>query len=281
MNQQNPLHGYFRTIKFYMTLPCAPSMYTEGVIEYTEEGEVGVMGMTAKDELLTKTPDALLNGEAIAGLISSCVPAIKQPKKLIANDIDALLMGIKHASYGDDIETLADCPECNTENKFSINISQSLANIRPLKDEYFIETENGMRIYGTPLTFPLLVKTLQQQFEQEKIIAGAKNTELSEEKKLILFSKSINSMAKMSNDLLLGCVQKIVIPDAEEPITNKKHIADFLNNVEKYLIEQLSDLLNQINTDGMIKTLKAKCAQCEHEWEVAIDFNPMTFFSES
>lgn len=281
MNQQNPLHGYFRTIKFYMKLPCAPSMYTEGVIEYTEEGEVGVMGMTAKDELLIKTPDALLNGEAITGLISSCVPAIKQPKKLIANDIDALLMGIKHASYGDDIETLANCPECSAENKFSINISQSLANIHPLEDEYFIETENRMRIYGTPLTFPLLVKTLQQQFEQEKIITSAKNTELSEEQKMALFSKSINNMAKMSNDLLLGCIQKIVVPDVEAPITDKKHIEDFLNNVEKYLIEQVSDLLNKINTDGMIKTLKAKCTQCEHEWEVAIDFNPMTFFSES
>lgn len=281
MNQPNPLSQYFRTEKFFITLPCTPNMYPEGVIEYSDSGEVGVMGMTAADELRTKNPDALLNGEAITGLLTSCIPAIKKPKELLANDIDACLLAIKHASYGDDIETNADCPECDAENSFSINITQSIANITPLKDEYFIETEDGMRIYGKPLTFRLLIKTLRQQFEQEKIMSDAQNPAISDEQKLKLFSRSFSAMADMTGELILGCIKQIVVPDTDEPITDEKHIEEFLNNVEKERIEQINTLLQEINSAGIKKTLTAKCKKCEHEWEVNIDFNPMTFFTES
>lgn len=281
MSKQNPLHSYFRAVKFYITLPSNPDMYPEGTIEYTEEGEVGIMGMTAHDELIIKSPDSLLNGSAITHLISSCVPAIKTPETLIANDIDALLLAIKHASYGDDIETKADCPECSAENTFVLNISQSLTNITPLEKEYFIETSAGMRIYGKPLAFPLLIKTLQQQFEQEKIMAIINKDNTTDDQKMKLFSTSINKIAKMSSDLISGSVLKITIPDVEEEITNEKHITDFLNNVEKELIGQIHDLLNEINNTGITKTLEATCNECEHKWTVNIDFNPMTFFSES
>ena len=32
--------------------------------------------MTAKDEMMFKTPDALLNGQATVDVIQSCIPAI-------------------------------------------------------------------------------------------------------------------------------------------------------------------------------------------------------------
>lgn len=281
MDQQNPLKAYFRTTKFYMTLPCDPSMYPEGVIEYSDTGEVGVMGMTAGDEMLVKNPDALLNGTAITSLLSSCIPNIKKPDALIANDIDACLLGIKHASFGDDIDTAVECPSCSADNTFSINISQSLATISKLDPEYFIETEDGMRIYAKPMVFPLLLTTLRQQFEQEKIVTAAQDIKISEERQMKLISTGVDNMAKMSRELLLGCIDKITIPDREEPITNTNHIEDFLNNVEKTLIEKIEKLLSTINNAGIKKTMTAKCKHCEHEWEVAIDFNPMTFFMGS
>ena len=47
---------------------------------------------------MLKNPDALLNGEAVASLIKSCVPDIKDPKKMFSADVDALLIAIKDTS---------------------------------------------------------------------------------------------------------------------------------------------------------------------------------------
>ena len=65
-----------------------------------QSGEVGVYPMTAKDEMLLKTPDALLNGEATVTVIQSCIPAIKNAWAMPSIDCDAALMTIRMATYG-------------------------------------------------------------------------------------------------------------------------------------------------------------------------------------
>lgn len=281
MAKQNPLSGHFRTTKFHITLPSNSSMYPDGTIEYTEDGEIGIMGMTSRDEMGIKNPDALLNGEAIINLLKSCVPAIRQPKKLIANDIDACLLAIRHASYGDNLDIKVDCPECKKENTFAINITQSLATIVPLKEEYFLETDGGIRIYVKPMDFPLLVKTLRQQFEQEKIINASQNTVITDDARMALFSKTIKNISDMAQEIILGCVAKILIINDGIEVTDKDHIKEFIGNIEKDIIESINELINEINNSGVKKTMNAECQHCPHKWETSIDFNPLTFFSQS
>ena len=75
--ESNPLSKYFRQSKLYISLPSQGKHYPAGAIDFPESGEVEVYSMTAKDELLFKTPDALLNGQATVDVIQSCIPAIK------------------------------------------------------------------------------------------------------------------------------------------------------------------------------------------------------------
>src|SRR6056297_2390222 len=102
-NNINPLSSFYRAPKLYSRLPSNGIFYTNEVIDVDESAEVAVYAMTAKDEMIMKNPDALLNGEAVAQVIASCVPQVKQPKQLISNDVDTLLIAIQGATYGDDI----------------------------------------------------------------------------------------------------------------------------------------------------------------------------------
>ena len=72
----NPLQKYFRQPKIYLSLPSKGHWYPEGAIEMTENGELPVYAMTAKDELAFKTPDALLNGQSVVDVVKSCVPTV-------------------------------------------------------------------------------------------------------------------------------------------------------------------------------------------------------------
>ena len=69
-NRTNPLTKYFRQPKIYLRLPSKGRYYPAGSLDMPDSGELPVYAMTAKDELMFKTPDALLNGESVVEVIN-------------------------------------------------------------------------------------------------------------------------------------------------------------------------------------------------------------------
>jgi len=88
----NPLKQYFRRPAVYVKLPSGGKYYPQGVIDMPTNGEIPIFPMTAIDEITTKTPDALYNGTAMAELMKSCVPNIKDPWAINSMDLDAILI---------------------------------------------------------------------------------------------------------------------------------------------------------------------------------------------
>ena len=94
--QNNPLKQYFRRPAIYLKLPSGGKMYQPGVVNIPESGELAVYPMTAIDEISAKTPDALYNGTAMADIIKSCIPDIKDPWSINSVDLDAVLIAIRY-----------------------------------------------------------------------------------------------------------------------------------------------------------------------------------------
>lgn len=274
----NPLQQFFRAVKLYTKLPSGTAYYND--VDFNDDGEVGIMPMTAKDEVMARNPDALLNGEAIVDIINSCVPGVKNPRKLLTNDIDALMIAIRHATYGDDLEVTTDCPKCKHSNTFSVNVSQSLSSMTSLEPEYRIDLANGIAIFVKPFGYQETVKALQAQFEQFKVARNLTDEKLADEQRLKVFSTSFKTIANLNQELLTACIIKIVINDDTE-VVNTKHISEFLQNVDKTTFAQLDDLVKKINAIGIKKDFNATCKECGHEWDASIDFNPVNFFTES
>lgn len=274
----NPLKNYFRSIKIYIKIPSGAAYYPPGVIELTEKGEVGVLPMTGTDELALKNPDALLNGEALVEVLTSCIPALKQPKALLANDIDALITAIRFATFNDSLETELDCPACNAENKFKIDLQYALDNMSELDPEYVVNLESGLSVFVKPYTFPDLLKAMHSQFEQTKLTRSLDNDNITEEQRLSIFNTAFKSVAITKFDLMTNGIVKIVDESKGVNVTDPKFIKDFLQNIDKRSVDKISDLIDEINKIGIKKTFIAKCEKCNHEWESEIDFNPVNFF---
>ena len=71
----NPLSKYFRQPSVYVGLPSGGN-YPPTVMERSQTGEISVQPMTARDEVIFKTPDALMNGQGVVDVIQSCFPHI-------------------------------------------------------------------------------------------------------------------------------------------------------------------------------------------------------------
>ena len=61
----NPLTKFYRVPKLYVALPSKGTFYAPGAVETAVNGEVAVFAMSAVDEMLLRTPDALLNGDSL------------------------------------------------------------------------------------------------------------------------------------------------------------------------------------------------------------------------
>ena len=273
--ENNPLKQYFRRPGIYLKLPSGGVGYEPGVIEMTETGDLPVYPMTAIDEITGKTPDALFNGTAVAEIISSCVPAIKQPWKITSVDLDAILVAIKIATNGNEMEIDTTCSECKEESKFGINLSILLNNFKA--GDY----ENGLVIDQLKIKFrPLNYKTLSEsnitQFEIQKKIIILNNMEDSAEKD----EKSKELLASITDSTLQILVETIDCIITPETIVNEReYIMDFIKNTDKKTFETIRDHSVKLRESAQTKPLHITCTHCKHEYDQPFTLNVSDFFA--
>lgn len=273
----NPLKNYFRQYKMYIRLPSGTGYYKPGVVDFTESGELGILAMTGRDELILKNPDALLNGEALVEVIGSCVPGVKDPRQLLSNDIDALMTAIKTATYNDKIETEVACPACGHENSFKVNLQHVLDTMTYLEPEYVVNLSNGLSVFVKPYGFNEVLTLLHVQFEQSKITKNLANDRVSENEKIKIFGVSFTELTKVTYHLIAKSIVRVVNEADGVDVSSPEHIQEFLHNIEKHDIDQISEMIDQINCVGIEKQFDAVCEKCQHTWKSELDFNPVNF----
>lgn len=278
MEQQvNPLKQYFRAVKMYMQLPSGTTYYTPDIVSFTDKGEVAIYPMTGKDEIALKNPDALLNGEALIEVLVSCVPAVKNPRMLLTNDIDALITAVRSATYNDSLETQINCPKCNHPNTYKLDLQYALDNMTMLEEEYVVNLDSGVSVFLQSYRFPEILKNLHAQFERNKLARAIESQTLSDEQRSGIFRKAFREMAVTKFDLMGSAIIKVVDEANNVNVTDKKFINEFLQNIDKKSADKISDMIDEINEVGIKRTFTATCEKCQHQWESDIDFNPVNF----
>jgi len=278
----NPLQKFYRVERLSIRLPSRGAYYSNNVVELNEDGEVGVMPMTAADEILLKNPNALLTGKAVADVIESCVPAVKNSRKLLACDIDALMLAIRSASFGDDSEMRVTCPnkECGHENSYTLNLDSLLNESEELEEEYEVILPSGVGIYLRPGDFDSIVKQNKTLFENSKVQRALADPEISDHAAMQMLADVFANLSRLNFDIIKDAIIKVVFDDEEgntQEVTNKKHIEEFLKNIDSKSVEQVEDKILEIDKKGITRTIPAKCVECETEWEAPVEFNPVNF----
>ena len=158
IKKQNPLSQWFRQPKVYIKLPSNGEFYPHGALDKSANGEYPVYAMNAKDELMFKTPDALLTGQSTVEVIKSCIPAIQDPWSMPSIDLDVALVAIRIATYGQNMEVTANCPHCKNENSYDVDLVAWLGTIGNF--EYHTEVNcDPLMVHVRPYSYQELSKT--------------------------------------------------------------------------------------------------------------------------
>jgi hypothetical protein len=281
-NKTNPLAGHFRQPKLYMKLPSGGLFNTDEDLDFPESKEVAVSPMTAKDEILMKNPDALLNGEAVVQVIKSCVPSVLKPQELTNIDVDAILMGIQSATYGDEMEVTAKCKNCeDKELTGTTSIQDSLDQIQPLEEINIAEWE-GLKVALRPVKYKSTIEAGLINFQTTRSLQGI--SELPDDMdKLRIFNETFNRIAVLNFNLIADSIEKIIMQEGEETIevTDREHIIEFLNNCEASIGKKIEEQSSKISTNGIKKEIQFICEDCEEVTESTIVLDPVNFFMAS
>lgn len=271
----NPLANYFRQPKLYIRLPSQGRFYTAGSLDTSQNEEYAVYAMTAKDELMFKTPDALMNGQATVEVIKSCVPAIKEPWSMPSIDMDAVLIAIRIATYGETMDITADCPKCKTRNEFEMNLLGHLDNASHF--HYKSDLQIGpLTVHIRPYTYKEISKTAIKTLEQQKIFSIVNDENLSDEDKITRFGESFVKLTQLTVDVVAGCITKITTPEGE--VTDSAMISDFIQNASSEVFNTINDHILEMKDIMSLKAQDVECTECHTQWSVNVTMDQTNFF---
>ena len=280
----NPLAKYYRQPAVYIELPTKGRYYGAGVYTPTETGAIPVLPMTAKDELMFKTPDAMINGQATVDVIKSCIPNFKDPWQMTNYDTDTVLLGIRIATYGETMDITYTVPGTGEEQTYALNLVTLLEQLKNISIADEATTKQGFKIRVSPLTYKTLTEIQTAQYEQQKIYATVQNSQLTEQEKSEQFVKSYYKLNTINFDLLIKAIAEITTPDGVT-VKDPKAIEEFCNNCDAKIINEIQDLLSGIRRQAQIPPIKMQSTEDQIKkgapvsYEIPVTFDNSNFFA--
>ncbi len=272
----NPLKKYFRQPSIYIRLPSLGRWYEPNSIVMPPNKDLAVLPMTANDEITSRTPDALFNGSAIVDIIGSCVPSIRNPWAIPSVDLNAILGGIRIATYGHSMGISSTCPKCGNSHEFNLDLRTVLDTLKcPDYDETL--SIDDLIISFQPLNYKQINDSNILQFEDQKLMQLVQQSDINNEEKLKTISESFKKITKLTMKAIALCVRSIQGPDFT--VDQSSYIAEYLENCDKSKFNLIRDHIAKLKTASDFQPLQIKCVECEHQYQQEFVLDMANFFA--
>lgn len=275
----NPLRAHFRQPSIYLKLPSQGQFWASG-LDLPDSGEIPVFPMTARDEILLKTPDALLNGQGVVDVIESCCPHIVDAWQMPSVDVDTVLIGIRIASYGSNMSIDTKCPHCDTENSFDVDLNGYIDNLKV--PNYNQKIEHGkIKIKIKPQTYASINETNKIQYEQQRVLDNILVDGVEDQARVDEYKRHLSRLVDLNAKLLVDNTEYIEITDTGTIVDEPEYIKEFYFNCEADVCKELQTKITEMNREGAIKPQSGTCTNCEKSYDVTLTFDYASFFASS
>ena len=272
----NPLQKFFRQPKVFIKLPSSGSYSKPGTF-IGDVNHLPVYGMTGMDEIITKTPDALLTGESTANVIKSCIPAINDPWELSIIDIVLILSAIRVATYGGNMHVSSNCNSCGEENDYDIDINKVIEHYMGLTFDGKVVMDDIV-INLRPLNYKESTEFNVRSFKLQQQLSQASAIENQEEQQKIV-SSLFNELAKIQAEIFLTVIESVEANN--QIVTERSYIGEWLTNCEKAVYDAIKSQNEKNNTAWAMPTFPTKCDSCGYESNITVDLDTSSFFAQA
>ncbi len=272
-----------RQPKIYIKLPSNGEFWPPGSLIKSENDEYPVYSMTARDELLLKIPDAVMNGQAVVDVIQNCMPNIKNAWMIPSVDIDVVLIALRLATYGEMMKTPIELNDDVTV-EHQVDLRVVLDNLlQNITWDPIVKVSSDLTVFVKPLNYKQMSDTALKTFQTQKIMQVIGDNTISDEEKNKAFKETFSKLTEIS----IGMIQQSVyqIDSSFGSTDNPVHIKEFVENVDKDIFNKIQNHLEELKTKNEIKPLIIPTPDDIREKgytkdtiEVPLVFDPSTFF---
>jgi len=280
----NPLQKHFRQPKVYIQLPSKGRWWPEGSLELPENGEVPVFPMTAKDEITMRTPDALLNGQSTVDVLQSCIPSIKNAWKMPSIDLDACLVAIRIASFGEAMEVTTKIPNTDLEKSYDLDLRGLLDSYNEKEYEDVLQAGDFL-VQIRPMNYETFTTLALKTFEEQRLISIVNQEEIDDTKKMELFNKSFKTLTDININTIHDSVVAIQYQQ-DDPVSNRAHIKEFLENTDTSIYNAIKNHVEKLKELFQTKPVTVETTQEERDagapdtFSVPVSFDHSNFFGQ-
>ena len=272
----NPLQKYFRQPKVFIKLPSGGIYPRPGTIQ-GDAGNVPVYGMTGMDEIIVRTPDALLSGESTATVISSCIPAIKDPWDVCILDLVLILAAIRIATYGNSMNIGHKCTNCGADNEYDIDLNKVVEFYMGCQYENKIVLKE-FTINLKPLNYRASTEFNLRNFRLQQRIAQAEIMDNTPERQELI-NTLFKELAAIQTEIYKVTIDSVDI--GSQVVTETAFILEWLDNCDKSVFDAIKQT-NQKNTDTWtMPKFPVKCDECGTEVNLTVDLDQSNFFVQA
>lgn len=245
--QKNPLSAFMRRPKMFLKLPSGGKYWPEGSLDLPENGELPVYGLTVKDEIMIRTPDALFSGHSTVSVIKSCIPNIIDPWRIPSIDLDAILVAIRIASYGEKMNMSVNIPVVNEDEEFEIDLRPVLDNIidNTVWDGE-IKLDNDLTIFIEPVDYRAMTTYNLLSFDSSRVLQiMMQNQDLNEDQKVEMAALAMSKLADATLVQVFNGIKRVNSSNGNT--TDPAHIKEFIENIDKNVFSQIADAFKKLN----------------------------------
>lgn len=277
MPQGNPLQKYFRQPKIYVSFPSQGSYYPPNSFS-GNSSNAPIFGMTGMDEILMKTPDALFNGESTVKVIESCCPYVKDAWKMPSIDVDYILIAIRIATYGNEMDVSHRCPNCQSVNDYSINLNTVLSYLQNQTYDGKIEI-GDLVITIRPLTYEEVTRFNVENYKLQKMLYQLSKLESSgnEEQTLQKQDDIYKRIAEMQIELFEISIENVQLPDVK--VEDFEMISEWIRNSDKESYKKIKEKLEFNKRQWDIPQQDVQCPECSYASKIQINMDQANFFA--
>jgi len=286
----NPLQGFYRKAKFQMSLPSEGRWYQKDTLRLNADSTVDVFAMTAADDIKFRAGEASLTGHNTYTLIKNCIPNIIDPVDMPSIDLDTILLAIRMASYGDNMEISCDVPNTSLVRKIPIKISGLLKKLPTSKDwDSILEITNET---GEKIIFDIKPTPLKDVFNATKNIIKTKQQLQSMSQNgndtdadLLKFDANIQTLGDVTINIVAASIESITFSNGATE-KNPIIILDLLSGMDVAYFNTIKEHLEvqrekfTLKTDTIISTDKELAVGAPASWTAPVLFAGADFFQK-
>ena len=253
----NPLLNRLKIPGETHRLPSRGLFYNDGELSPdVKDGEIHIYPMTAYDEILIRSVDKLFSGDALVEIFSHCVPQVLKPLRLLAKDVDFIIVCLRKISYGSTFEINYTHTCENAKNwVYGVPMDSFIRNAKSLdptlvSHQYSVKMPNGQIVRVHPLRYDAIIKIMQST-----------DTDYSEKKQ-----------HEVLMDSLLDVIEIV------DEIRERQFIYEWLTKLSPEWLKEISKAIDSTSDWGTDFNTTIVCKDCGQEVTIPAPMNPLTFF---